>query len=298
MNVKLFTHKDDLDGISCAILGKMAYQYIDIEYCTYDDVNEKIQFFIESKNTEYDKIYITDLNVNENTAEMIDKNISDKVCLLDHHKSHIHLNQYEWANVIVESNGIKQCGASLFYKHLLETDNDLKQYNSLDKFVELIRLYDTYDWVETNNLKAKGLSDILRFVPRSEFISTYFIRLTNDKSYFEFDKSHETALYYFSLYEEKYIKKKLDETLISQDVFGNTVGYVFCDEDYRSIVGNKICENFNVDYACIINRYRCSLRSIGDFDVSKIAMEYGGGGHKNAASFKCDNLYKFLSVPD
>ncbi len=28
-----------------------------------------------------------------------------------------------------------------------------------------------------------------------------------------------------------------------------------------------------------------SLYSIGDFDVSKLAMEYGGGGHKNAAGF-------------
>ena len=31
-----------------------------------------------------------------------------------------------------------------------------------------------------------------------------------------------------------------------------------------------------------------SLRSIGDFDVSKIAKEFGGGGHKNAAGFILD----------
>lgn len=29
-----------------------------------------------------------------------------------------------------------------------------------------------------------------------------------------------------------------------------------------------------------------SLRSIGEFDVSEIAMKYGGGGHKNAAGFQ------------
>ena len=29
-----------------------------------------------------------------------------------------------------------------------------------------------------------------------------------------------------------------------------------------------------------------SLRSIGDFDVSALAQEYGGGGHKNAAGFR------------
>lgn len=30
----------------------------------------------------------------------------------------------------------------------------------------------------------------------------------------------------------------------------------------------------------------CSLRSVGDFDVSALAQAYGGGGHKNAAGFQ------------
>ena len=29
-----------------------------------------------------------------------------------------------------------------------------------------------------------------------------------------------------------------------------------------------------------------SLRSIGDYDVSAIARQFGGGGHRNAASFE------------
>lgn len=32
----------------------------------------------------------------------------------------------------------------------------------------------------------------------------------------------------------------------------------------------------------------CSLRSIGDYDVSAIAKTFGGGGHKNAAGFNID----------
>jgi len=35
-------------------------------------------------------------------------------------------------------------------------------------------------------------------------------------------------------------------------------------------------------------QYECSLRSIGDFDVSVIAHNFGGGGHKNAAGFSVD----------
>jgi oligoribonuclease NrnB/cAMP/cGMP phosphodiesterase (DHH superfamily) len=35
-------------------------------------------------------------------------------------------------------------------------------------------------------------------------------------------------------------------------------------------------------------RYECGLRSIGDFDVSLLAQQFGGGGHKNASGFSTD----------
>ena len=36
------------------------------------------------------------------------------------------------------------------------------------------------------------------------------------------------------------------------------------------------------------NRCKCSLRSNGDYDVSAIARNFGGGGHRNAAGFSVD----------
>lgn len=36
--------------------------------------------------------------------------------------------------------------------------------------------------------------------------------------------------------------------------------------------------------------YRVSLRSVGEFDVSRLAREFGGGGHRNAAGFTCMDL--------
>ena len=38
------------------------------------------------------------------------------------------------------------------------------------------------------------------------------------------------------------------------------------------------------------------LRSTGDFDVSKIAVKYGGGGHMNAAGFPGENFLDFNSI--
>ena len=40
--------------------------------------------------------------------------------------------------------------------------------------------------------------------------------------------------------------------------------------------------------------WQCSIRSIGDFDVSKIARAYGGGGHKNASGFAVKHFEDIL----
>lgn len=37
-------------------------------------------------------------------------------------------------------------------------------------------------------------------------------------------------------------------------------------------------------------KWQFSLRSMGEFDVSAIAQQYGGGGHRNAAGFTVDKL--------
>ena len=37
-------------------------------------------------------------------------------------------------------------------------------------------------------------------------------------------------------------------------------------------------------------RWQFSLRSEGEFDVSAVAQQYGGGGHRNAAGFNAATL--------
>lgn len=64
-----------------------------------------------------------------------------------------------------------------------------------------------------------------------------------------------------------------------------------------SEVGNYLCQHdkmapfaaYYVDRAD--GKRQWGLRSIGDFDVSRVAKKYGGGGHKNAAGFITDLDY-------
>lgn len=59
--------------------------------------------------------------------------------------------------------------------------------------------------------------------------------------------------------------------------------------DFKSDLGNMFAVLPDCDFAAIWSydhnneEYWCSLRSVGDIDVSKIASHFGGGGHPNAA---------------
>ena len=59
----------------------------------------------------------------------------------------------------------------------------------------------------------------------------------------------------------------------------------------RSNVGHELATQaaYGDPWGCVYrmtgDQVYVSLYSIGDFDVSEIAGEYGGGGHRNAAGF-------------
>lgn len=62
------------------------------------------------------------------------------------------------------------------------------------------------------------------------------------------------------------------------------VPYLNCSE-----VGNELAKTHDVSLTWFERQngiIQFSLRSIGDMDVSAIAKQYGGGGHKNAAGFQ------------
>ena len=81
-----------------------------------------------------------------------------------------------------------------------------------------------------------------------------------------------------------------------------TIWAVNATRVYRSILGNKLAEYNEIEQKPAIGivyyyyggRVHISLRSKGEYDVSKIAEQFGGGGHKHAASF---SVQDFSSLP-
>lgn len=81
------------------------------------------------------------------------------------------------------------------------------------------------------------------------------------------------------------------------DNFPNTYEVALVNAtSHWSDVGQRLIElNPGVDFSMSYfktnsGKYKYSLRSKGDFDVSIIAKAFGGGGHKNAAGFESDTL--------
>lgn len=69
---------------------------------------------------------------------------------------------------------------------------------------------------------------------------------------------------------------------------GHTIYAVNAPREVRSELGHVLAlktNSFSLIFTYENKKWKCSLRSVDDFDVSKIAEKYGGGGHKNAAGF-------------
>jgi oligoribonuclease NrnB/cAMP/cGMP phosphodiesterase (DHH superfamily) len=290
-NKKLFTHTD-LDGVSCAILAKLAWkEMVDIEFCNYNDVDEKVLNFFESKLTKtYETVYITDISVKDSTAQRIDGQA--RIRLLDHHQTALELNRYPWATV-----DISQCGTKLFYEHLTGS-HKLKSSKTLDMFVEYVNSYDTWEWKQNNKREPKLLNDISYILGRDEFIKTY-VEILMDESNLLPDKFVE--LVKEQDIKDEYMSNKLKEVITYSLYEPNiddyyTAGYVACDKfEYLSELGSTICTMIEkCDFSVINTGKNLSLRSAGDMDVSRIAKKYGGGGHKAAAGCPIEELLKDL----
>jgi len=288
LRYKLFTHLSDMDGIMCGLLAEIAFdKQVDIEYVTYKNVNDIVRQFLNTNKCWYDKIFITDISINEELCNLIDdSNYKNLFVLLDHHDvKHIIGNKYPWAKEeLINSVGVKQAGCSLFYKYLQE-NKYLWYTKQLGELVELVRSYDTWDWTFTKNQKAKDLCDIFFTIGKDDFIKVYKDIICLNE--FTIPDNHLELLKYKRLEVDRYIKIKMGGVKIIKDIWGNTAAIVIAD-NCISELGLEINKKYKVDYVAIFAGYTCNLRSVGDFDVSEIAKKYGGGGRTNTAAFHID----------
>ena len=285
--IKLFTHTD-LDGIGCAILSMIAFgrNLVDITYCNYDDINEKVREFVYAGNVA-DACFITDIGINDELAKEISENFNN-FCLLDHHQTSLHLaRKYEWCKVKIEdSDHIKTSGTKLYYEWLIEC-GIINKSNILDRFTEVVQDYDTWRWAELGEagIICKQVNDLFYLYGRESFIN-WCLNEIKDGVFPKLYPAENLLLRVRQREIDEYIEKK-DNEIIFSELCGRKCGFVFA-ENYVSELGNKLCTlHPEIDFIVMIDlgNKTVSYRTIKD-DVNlgkDIAPLFGGGGHPKAA---------------
>jgi len=291
MKVKLFTHTD-LDGIGCVIIAKLAFPTVDIEYCNYDDINEKILNYMTTDGYKnFDLTYITDISVNEKVAEIIDEICKpESFVLLDHHKTALWLNKYRWTCIseYIDEN-TKHSGTEMLYHNIINYYINEVEFRHVDltnafDFVEIVRQYDTWEFkTKYNNILPKQVNDLMYLLGRDEFIDNAIYQIIMLHEYkltvdnFMLLKKNQEKI-------DKYIESK-EKTIIVKVIQGYKAGVVFA-EQYHSELGNKLSEMHpELDFIAMINpSHSISYRTVKkNIDLSVIADSYKGGGHAQAS---------------
>ncbi len=295
---KIFTHTD-LDGVGCAVLAKYYNPAIEIEFCNYDNVNQKVSEFLDN-NIALGDLYITDISVSEEVAQRI--NYDTDFILLDHHPTALGLNKFNCCIVKVEDEvtGLKTCGTELFYHWLVEYGY-INKSKVLDRFVEIIRDYDTWHWSELGEDGAisKKINDLLYIYGRDNFINWCLNSFIQRK----FPNLGNTENMLLELRQEeidKYVEKKNNE-MFTQALCGKVSGFVFANK-FTSELGNRLCKMHpEIDFVTMIDIEDCtvSYRTVkDDIDLGRdVAALFGGGGHPKAAGSQFDktvwiNIFK------
>ncbi|WP_042148556.1 DHH family phosphoesterase [Paucisalibacillus sp. EB02] len=292
---KLLSH-NDLDGVGCGILAKLAFgKEVNVRYNSVGGLDKEVSWFLDQKDMDT-FLFITDLSVHEENEKRLAKFYQDggNLQLIDHHKTALHFNDYEWGHVVVENeNGNLNSATSLLYEYLVQYDF-LTSKPAIEQFVELVRQYDTWEWEKNENYEAHRLNSLFYLVSIDEFEENMLRRL-QENEHFHFNEFEKKILEMEDNKMERYIQRKRRE-LIQHKIDNFYAGVVYA-EMYHSELGNELGKDYpHLDYIAIVNMggRRIGFRTIHDnVDVSEIASKYGGGGHAKASGCTMiDEVYK------
>ena len=284
--IKHLSH-DDLDGVACIILSKLAFgDNVDCQMCKNGTIDDTVRSLMENDSI-YDEVHLTDISVSYPLASIVQEQRSH-YRLLDHHKTALSLNDFDWCRVeISQGVGAEEyltCGAELYY-HWLIRNGHLVRTRGLDNFVQAVRDYDTWRWAamgEKGRL-SENLNILLTEYGQEKFIDWFYYMLQNGP--LVISSEDEAIIAAYKRREARAIEQKDKE--MRRIIFNEkTIGVVYAEE-HINIIGNTLCRRHpEIDCVALVScgSNSVSFRSVkDDMDVSALAKMLGGGGHKLAA---------------
>jgi oligoribonuclease NrnB/cAMP/cGMP phosphodiesterase (DHH superfamily) len=307
-NIRIFTHSSDMDGWTCRIIAQKFIKEnlydsvftsnlksgIDREII-YHPVNYNEYNFEDIQSLYHNKNYLTiiaDFSFNKDEMFWLFAN-SSQMIWADHHETAIPTydtlmnfavkNKYSISRHYNDHTKL----ITAFDKHNL-TSGCFLLYNLLfnSNIPEIITYISNADIGIYNNLNEQYIMAYLKNTDVN-FVLTELIIFSNNEL-LENIKIHGKLI--FQNYLTKY---KYDKSIAYITKFqGHRVALVAISKQsgYLSFLLNNLSKEiagYSITYYDnLSNKTRhFSLRSANDIDVSRIAIKYGGGGHKNSAGF-------------
>ena len=296
---------NDLDAVACIALAKMAFgnKNVKASRCGVAAIDSTVLARLNvndpkyKENSKFTEFHIADLRVSEEVATKIDK--SDKVFrLFDHHEASSALRQYDWCTIATTNeNGILTRAAEIYYNWLLN-EGFLQRTDALDRFVSIVRDYDTWRWVELGEegLISRDVNSLLYIYGPLEFYH-WAIRKIENGNFPDLNADDLTALDEREREIDEYVQERQKMAIVS-DFNDMKVAFVFAHKYYNEL-GHSICEYHpEVDFVAMINpkgrvSYRTEKENLNLNNI--VTKHFGGGGHRQAAGSEfTDKLKRFV----
>lgn len=278
----VISHVKDVDGVSPLILMNLTGQKYEYQLLDVHEVETFMMEFLTRDLSSYEHIYIVDLTVPKSIYEKIESSdYKNKFLIFDHHATHLFATNYSYVTINTE-----ECGTTLFYTYLLT--QKLENTQALNEYVTSVKHLDLWTFLEYQDLLAPKLGMLFERYGEKRYVEEMTRRLSEEKQHFCFN-SFETELLKLEEESQKRYIDKRELRMKKAKVCGYQAGIVFA-EKYRSELGNALLlRHPEIDFVMIINMNGgISLRS-REINVSKIAEQYGGGGHPHAAGIGIPN---------
>lgn len=304
----IFTH-NDLDGVGCGVIGKYYFPDAYVQYCSYDNIDDTLLYFLSHNENILSemRIIISDIYYKQENSDITEMlRMAGELIICDHHATSAWLNNVDFqhnsfVNVIADSD---VCGTKILFK-ILDDLYAMPDSTKILEFVENVNSWDVWQWVkqlpETNDVvKLKDainhnmsftLNGAVYFYGIENFVNKMLMYFHN---FIDFDDIVSEKLVEFNTKQinsvTDYIKThyeyesehygKIPYTIIKLNSPNISLASLLCKNAMES--DDKFLAIY-IDEDKDAVSLRCNVEGI---DLSVIAKECEGGGHKDAAGCK------------
>lgn len=248
---------------------------IPFNYKFIKDLDKASLFYKEKK---YDLFFALDSSDEERLADKVDimKNSKKTICI-DHHKTN-----KGYCNLNIIEPDFSSTG-EIIYEIFKTLKYEINERAAENIFIAIITDTGKFIYDNAGYKTFENVSDLLKLnINKNEIVKNLYSSEPKNIFKLKADVFNST---------EFFMEDKVALSCLFKE---NLKKYNLSLKDIDGLV-ERLRDIENVEISILIKElddktYKISMRSLGNSDVSKVCETFGGGGHKNAAGFKIDNI--------